>query len=151
MRAKERPHCSKSKPKPSDAPQPRPLICINAWAAKWSISNLVLEQTDKAAPGPTERERDLIALVGEFVRELHPQRARLIAIHPSSRIERDLGIDSLGRTELIMRIERAFHVRLPNQTFGAAETIGDLGLALEQAGLAREHIPAEIPPPPDLP
>ena len=37
------------KAKPSDAPQPRPLICINAWAAKWSISNLVLEQTDKAA------------------------------------------------------------------------------------------------------
>ncbi|WP_292490713.1 acyl carrier protein [Mesorhizobium sp.] len=79
------------------------------------------------------REGDLIAVVREFVHELQPQRANAIDISPSSRIERDLGIDSLGRTELILRIERAFRVRLPTQIVGEADTIGDLINALEHA------------------
>ena len=83
------------------------------------------------------RERDVIALVAELVRELHPQRIRFIDVLPSSRIERDLGIDSLARTELILRIERAFRVRLPAQIIGEAETVHDLMRALEQAGPAR--------------
>ena len=73
--------------------------------------HLSVETTDRKA-----RESDLITVVAALVRELHPQRFRYIDIHPSSRIERDLGIDSLGRTELILRIERAFRVRLPVQT-----------------------------------
>jgi long-chain acyl-CoA synthetase len=89
-------------------------------------------QIDPVAAGAVER--DLIAVVGELVRELHPQRAKFIDIAPSSRIERDLGIDSLGRTELILRIERAFRVRLPPQTIGEAETVDDLVQALQQAG-----------------
>ncbi|WP_292486068.1 AMP-binding protein [Mesorhizobium sp.] len=80
------------------------------------------------------REGDLIAVVREFVHELQPKRANAIDISPSSRIERDLGIDSLGRTELILRIERAFRVRLPTQIVGEADTIGDLINALEHAG-----------------
>src|SRR5450830_1959702 len=86
------------------------------------------------------RERDVIALVAALVRELHPQRIRFIDVLPSSRIERDLGIDSLGRTELILRVERAFRVRLPAQTIGEAETVDDLVRALEQAGPARERM-----------
>ncbi len=96
-------------------------------------------------------ERNVIAVVKELVRELHPQRAKLIDVLSSSRIERDLGIDSLGRTELIMRIERAFHVRLPAQIIGEAETIDDLVRALEQAGPAREHVALEAPPTVALP
>ncbi len=90
-------------------------------------------------------ERDLIVVVGGLVRELHPQRFRFIEVVPSSRIERDLGIDSLGRAELILRIERAFRVRLPAQTIGEAETVQDLIGALEQAGPARGRIMGEAP------
>jgi 1-acyl-sn-glycerol-3-phosphate acyltransferase len=97
------------------------------------------------------RDRDLIAVVRELVRELHPQRVRFIDVLPSSRIERDLGIDSLGRTELILRIERAFRVRLPAQTIGEAETVYDLIRALEQAGPARERIVLEVAPVSALP
>jgi len=71
-----------------------------------------------AASGNDELRRNLTALVRDLVRELHPQRSRFIEIEPSSRIEHDLGIDSLARTELILRIERAFHVRLPAQAIG---------------------------------
>src|ERR1035437_7700649 len=97
------------------------------------------------------RERELIALVSELVRELHPQRVRFIDVQPSSRIERDLGIDSLGRTELILRVERAFRVRLPTQTIGEAETVDDLMRALEQAGPVLGRAVMEAPPGPALP
>jgi acyl carrier protein len=92
----------------------------------------MLEQLDRAdSPAALAeqklRERDVIALVAALVRELHPQRIRFIDILPSSRIERDLGIDSLGRTELILRIERAWTtVRqpadhgLPSRRFASA-------------------------------
>jgi acyl carrier protein len=95
---------------------------------------------DAFAPGNVgPQERNLIALVRDLVGELHPQRSRFIDVNPSSRIERDLGIDSLARTELILRIERAFHVHIPAQTIGEAETVDDLVRALEQAGPALAH------------
>ena len=92
------------------------------------------EVPDKVDSTATQssRERDMVAIVAALARELHPQRSRFIAVDPSSRIERDLGIDSLGRTELILRIERAFRVRLPTQTIGEAETIHDLAQALDR-------------------
>ena len=86
-----------------------------------------------------------MAVVRDLVRELHPQRARFVDIALSSRIERDLGIDSLGRTELVLRIERAFRVRLPPATIGEAETVEDLVHALEQAAPALERI-SLVPP-----
>jgi 1-acyl-sn-glycerol-3-phosphate acyltransferase len=97
------------------------------------------------------RERDVIALVAALVRELHPQRIRFIDVCLASRIERDLGIDSLARTELILRIERAFRVRLPAQTIGEAETVHDLVRALEQAGPALRRTALEMPSGPALP
>src|SRR5262249_16903385 len=96
-----------------------------------------------AMAGQDTRERDLIAVVAGLVRELHPQRMRSIDIAPLSRIERDLGIDSLGRTDLILRIERAFRVRLPAQTIGEAETVHDLVQALERAGPKLERVALE--------
>jgi 1-acyl-sn-glycerol-3-phosphate acyltransferase len=114
------------------------------------------ETLDRARPeadtaAQKQRAQDLIAVVAELVRELHPQRAWFREIELSSRIERDLGIDSLGRTELILRIERAFRVRLPAQTIGEAETVGDLLGALEQAGPARTRAALLAQPSPALP
>ena len=103
------------------------------------------------APEREALQRDLIIVVSALVRELHPQRSRFIDVGPSSRIERDLGIDSLGRTELVLRIERAFRVRLPSQTIGEAETVQDLVGALEQARPARERLALEPRQAPALP
>jgi 1-acyl-sn-glycerol-3-phosphate acyltransferase len=112
-----------------------------------------LDLAHSEADGAEQQQRagNLIAVVAELVRELHPQRVRFRAIEPSSRIERDLGIDSLGRTELILRIERAFRVRLPAQTIGEAETVGDLLAALEQAGPAQIRAALQAPSTPILP
>ena len=51
----------------------------------------------------------------------------------SSRLEKNLGIDSLGRTELVLRLERAFGARLPIGLVAEADTVGDLLRVLEQA------------------
>lgn len=80
------------------------------------------------------RDPDLLAVVGELVGELHPKRAGSVKISLSSHLKRDLGIDSLGRTELILRLEREFGVHLPVELLGKAETVGDLLKQLENRG-----------------
>ena len=90
--------------------------------------------SDNAADVQAARERDLVAIVHGLVRELRGGRAVDVAL--SSRLDRDLGIDSLGRTELVLRLERAFAVRLPTQVIGEAGTVRDLLDALGEAKAA---------------
>jgi hypothetical protein len=53
-----------------------------------------------SAMAPAARREDaLLKVVGELVQELHPQRAKPVDVSRSSRLERDLGIDSLARTK----------------------------------------------------
>ena len=65
----------------------------------------------------TSRARNLVAIVTDLVRELRGSRASM-SVTLSSRLDRDLGIDSLGRTELVLRIERLFRIRLPVTVIG---------------------------------
>jgi acyl carrier protein len=79
---------------------------------------------------PTPRAISLIAIVTDLLRELHGPRVSPLNVTLSSRLDRDLGIDSLGRTELVLRIERVFRIRLPVSVIGEADTVGDLLAAL---------------------
>jgi 1-acyl-sn-glycerol-3-phosphate acyltransferase len=98
------------------------------------------------------RERALIAVVSELVRELNQQSRRHVDVSRSSQLDRDLGIDSLGRTELILRIERALRVRLPIQVLSEANTVGDILDALGQVPADRLAIATVLPPTlPELP
>lgn len=83
--------------------------------------------------GSGDQRAALIALIEEFFRVLHPGRATSVSIEPTSRLERDLGIDSLARSELALRIERDFQVRLPSRAVNEAETVDDLAEALREA------------------
>ena len=104
------------------------------------------------AQDEASRERLLIAVVSELVRELHPQARRPVDVALSSQLDRDLGIDSLGRTELILRLERAFRVRLPIQVLSQANTVGDILDALKQMPGERLAIEAALAPTlPELP
>jgi 1-acyl-sn-glycerol-3-phosphate acyltransferase len=91
------------------------------------------------------RERELVTIVRDLVRELRGQRGNPVDVVLSSRLDRDLGIDSLGRTELVLRLERAFQVRLSTQVIGEAETVRDLLNALGGATATPDVVPADAP------
>ena len=78
----------------------------------------------------------LLAIVAQLLRDSGQVGRHAPPVHLDSSLERDLGIDSLARVELMMRIERAFDVRLPGHLLAAAETPRDL-LRAVQAGGAR--------------
>jgi 1-acyl-sn-glycerol-3-phosphate acyltransferase len=94
-----------------------------------------VDQSRASEPGM--RERTLLAIVGALAHDLHPQSTAPAAVSLESHLEHDLGIDSLGRTELILRLERGFGVRLPIKLVSDADTVGDLIAALDQAGAAQ--------------
>src|SRR3954467_10949900 len=78
-------------------------------------------------------ELELIAVVRELVRELAPQRLKRGDVTLASRLDRDLGIDSLARTELVLRIERAVHGPLAVTAVAELDSVGDLLKAVESA------------------
>ena len=90
------------------------------------------------------RAHSLIAVLTDLVHELHGPSSSTLNITLSSRLDRDLGIDSLGRTELVLRIERVFRIRLPVSVMGEADTVGDLLTALEQAASERGTLDARV-------
>ncbi|OUS28739.1 hypothetical protein A9Q98_07420 [Thalassotalea sp. 42_200_T64] len=83
---------------------------------------------------PVEKEQkiavQLLKLVVKLANELHPGSQLQQAIALTSLLERDLGFDSLGRVELIHRVELTFGVTLADNTFATVETVADLLKAL---------------------
>ena len=93
---------------------------------------------------------EVLAQVRQLAQELHPRRARSLRVTLDSALDRDLGFDSLSRVELLLRLERAFGVSLPEQVLASAETPRDLWRALLAAGTARRSPLAQRAQPPVL-
>ena len=74
----------------------------------------------------------VLAIVRELAAELHPAKAGTPATLDSA-LERDLGFDSLGRVELMLRLGRAFGVSLPENVLVTSETPRDLLRAVQAA------------------
>jgi len=72
----------------------------------------------------------LLALLRDLARELRPANA-MTTLDLDSRLDRDLGLDSLARAELLQRIERTFQVRLDERLL-LAETPRDVLALLPQ-------------------
>ena len=68
----------------------------------------------------------LLALLSDFESELYPRRASSLIINLDSSLDRELGIDSLARVELLYRLESQFGIGITEQAFAAAETPRDL-------------------------
>ncbi len=94
-------------------------------------------------------ESALIAITESFLHELHPKRS--VDVSLTRRLEQDLGIDSLARIELVLRIERAFGLRLQGDRVGKAETLGDLLLLLREYPAREAFAPREFQAAPSLP
>ena len=85
------------------------------------------------APGDDARTPVLLAVIQETLAELQPGPQRVPRVTVDSSLDRDLGLDSLARVELLLRVERAFGVTLPENTLQVAQTPRDLLAALDAA------------------
>ncbi len=74
------------------------------------------------------RERIMEVLHG-LLEELGSQGA-LPILGPTSQLDRDLGLGSLERVELLARLETAFNIRLPDRVASEANTPEDLARAI---------------------
>src|SRR3989304_2430394 len=86
-------------------------------------------------------EREVLTIVGRLVAELGGLPFRgAVALDDS--LDRDLGLGSLERVELLLRLEQALGVRLPDAVMAGAESPRDL------AGAILDAQPAPPPPGP---
>jgi len=84
-------------------------------------------------PDGGQTEAAVIEVTRQFLAEVHAGVPRRGALTLDCALERDLGLDSLSRVELAVRIERALGASLPEQTLGSAVTLRELFTALGAA------------------
>jgi len=90
-------------------------------------------QAQQCTPDATTQM--LLAVVQQLAIELHPHKHNALTVTLDSALERDLGFDSLGRMELLLRLERTFGVQLPEQVLATAEVLRDLVEAVHKASI----------------
>ncbi len=66
----------------------------------------------------------VLGVVAAVAREARPHLEAYVGLDSS--LERDLGLDSLARVELVLRLEREFQASLPEQALASSETPRDL-------------------------
>ncbi len=101
-----------------------------------------LQSAPTSADDPLARA--LLRLVTDLVHELHPGSAsgrQVLTL--SATLDKDLGLDSLSRVELISRIERQFNIALPDAAFAEIQRLEDL-LSLIHAGRTESDLPFMI-------
>ncbi len=93
-------------------------------------------------------EAVLIEVLGKLIDEIHPHGNRAKPIAMNSSLDRDLGLDSLARVELLSRIERRLGVRIPERSFVEANTPQDLLDEIHRASAASpqqsSHVAAPV-------
>ncbi len=86
---------------------------------------------------PSDRTEDVESalqdLLRETVAELRREPVSAVRVDLDSALETDLGLDSLARAEVILRIESRFDVTLPPRTLSTARTPRDLARAVRDA------------------
>ncbi|MFO1434299.1 MAG: AMP-binding protein [Candidatus Competibacteraceae bacterium] len=92
--------------------------------------------------------RTLLELLSGFLRDTYPER-RPPSVTLDSLLDRDLGLDSLSRAELLLRCERIFGVSLPAEalTVATARELLGLLLASRDGGPTEQIIDLSVPSP----
>ncbi len=89
------------------------------------------QQTDQTV-------KTLLDVLQRLREELHPRQKLPQAVGLDSSLDRDLGFDSLGRMELLHRLEVRFDVSLSEPVFARVETVRDLLRAVLHADAGRQ-------------
>ena len=97
-------------------------------------------------PTTDEDLRLLSSGVGRKIIEALHRIAKLERqIYTADHIELDLGIDSLGRVELIIALEQALNIHIPNELMAKAFTVKELILEIEKLDSGQEVQRGYIP------
>ncbi|MFH1397082.1 MAG: AMP-binding protein [Candidatus Omnitrophota bacterium] len=97
------------------------------------LNGIKLKGVMEEIPATDEDLRLLTFGVGRKIIEALKKSAKLEReISPSDHIELDLGIDSLGRVELIIALEQALNIRIPNELMAKIFTVKELILDIER-------------------
>ena len=78
----------------------------------------------------TKRE-EIIERIREVIFECAPELEG-VPLDEDTVINTDTGIDSMGFTLVICRLEAAFDVRIPNRQWTKLQTLGDVADAIEK-------------------
>ena len=98
------------------------------------------------SPQDEEQTKVLLSVVRTLVEELHPRAAATLTL--DSKLDRELGLDSLALVELIGRIEETFELQLPEEALTDAESPRDLLRLLPSGSTAPPSLrPVERQPP----
>lgn len=92
-----------------------------------------IPQEPEEALALEQMTRTLFDVAQQLSRDLHPHRQIETPLALYTSLERDLGLDSLGRMELLLRLEKTLHLHLGEQAVISAEVLGDILQALRQA------------------
>ena len=87
---------------------------------------------DSREPDQKDLEEKILQVVRDLLVELGSHRA-LRHLSPSASLERELGLASLERVELLLRLERELSLKLPEHLLSRAEGVGDLVRAVMTA------------------
>lgn len=99
--------------------------------------------TEQSTKKDQHLEENLLKIVRDFIAEFKSERV-LHAVNLNASLERDLGIDSLGRVELFLRIEKKFSTSLPQSLMAEAESVNDILTALKKSGPIKQEIQREF-------
>ena len=76
-------------------------------------------------------QAEILELIEILLAEIHPHLRIEKQVGIDSHFEQDLGLDSLARAELLLRVEKHFDLTLPENTFAQVESARDLIRALK--------------------
>ena len=97
----------------------------------------MVEAADPSATSrDSERTNDIVLRTAQqMVLELQPHRQGQLHLTPQTLLERELGLDSLGRVELFLRLSRELNVDIPDSALATVESLGDLTSAIDAVGV----------------
>ena len=100
----------------------------------------------RPTPAPDAVAQRLLAVIDALAQETQPPSDEPRRSSLASRLDRDLGLDSMARSELLLRLEAEFTVRLPESAL-LADTPAELMALLMAARGSGQPLPAPGPAP----
>ena len=91
----------------------------------------------------------VLAVLRELVDEVHPRAKGRVEVGLDSRLDRDLGLDSLTRMELLARLEKGWDLSLSVEAMAEAETPRDVLRVMRSAAGAPATLRTPVESPPD--